>query len=212
MHKIFDELSKRILFWQIILVVINTLVFLILIFFLQGLLSFIVPFSIYWLILLLSIIRLQKDKKIIPSYQELLQNNQNTVAIIIGYVPAILVLIVTIIPLKNEVNIRLLIIAIVIGLINGFIEEVFWRGTVYQNNNKFTLILSNILFAINHCGFLFLNIMYQGGAVNLLGGPLIMGFIWLYATKKNNSLTHVIISHQIVNTFAFYSTFCNNGF
>mgnify|MGYP000986881018 CR=1 FL=1 len=212
MFEITDKSSKRTLISQTVLIVINTLIFFVLSSFLHGLLSFIVPFCIYWLLLLLSIYLLKNKQSIIPSFRELLQKNRNALSIIIGYIPAILVIAVTIIPLKNEINIRLLTIAILIGLINGFIEEIFWRGSVYKNQNKLLSILSTALFAINHVGFLFLNIMYQGGAVNLIGGPLIMGFIWVYAAKKSSSLTHVIIAHQIVNTFAFYSTFCNNAF
>jgi len=208
----FDKSSINTLFFQIMLVAINTFIFLLLSFSLQGLMSFIAPFCIYWLLLIISFFYLKSNQKIISSFQELFKKSQNALASITGYIPAILVLAVTIIPLTNELNFRLLTIAIVIGLINGFLEEVFWRGSIYNIKNKSVLILSTVLFALNHCGFLFLNIKYQGGAANLIGGPLLMGFIWLYAAKKNRSLTHVIIAHQIVNIFAFYSTFIINAF
>lgn len=212
MHSAFDHSAKRALVAQASIVAVTTCVFFLFSLVLRGIASFLVPFSVYWAALAAVLFFRAYRRGEALSPREIMGKSQSVAALAIGYVPALLVIAVTMLPQKGDFDARLFCIAVAVGVVNGFLEEAFWRGTVYTIENKAALLASVALFAVNHVGFLFLDITYQGGAVNLVGGPLIMGGLWLYAVKRGKSLKHAIIAHQIVNAFAFYSTFVNNGF
>jgi len=66
---------------------------------------------------------------------------------------------------------RILLLALVLALFNGFLEEVFWRGLSIANarGSLGLALLSTLLFGTYHFSFLFLNIVYQGRAAAVNG-------------------------------------------
>lgn len=173
--------------------------------------SFIFGMICYWLILIAQLFIINKTKGLKEWLTEIFSKSKNIWLSLVCFVPSVLVLIVAFIPLIISFDISILLTTLLIGLVNGFLEECYWRGSIYKESGLILAVISTILFAANHGAFLFFDISYQGGAPNLIGGPFIMGAIWIFAAKKTMTIKYGILAHQIVNTLAFYSLFIANG-
>ncbi|WP_101909443.1 type II CAAX prenyl endopeptidase Rce1 family protein [Marasmitruncus massiliensis] len=72
---------------------------------------------------------------------------------ILAYLPCFGTLFAVFIPEITVIPIQALEIALLYALVNGTIEELFWRGVLK-------------------------NMKYQGGFATLVGGTVFMGFLW----------------------------------
>ena len=93
----------------------------------------------------------------------------------------------------------------IIALLNGTLEEVFWRGTMLTEDAKdrdFAIVLG--LFVVWHLALLFQSgVAVTGGALGLLGGAFFGGLLWTLARKQTNAIGFCIASHIALNLFAF---------
>ncbi|MBU5593307.1 CPBP family intramembrane metalloprotease [Clostridium sp. MSJ-4] len=107
-------------------------------------------------------------------------------------------------------------IALIFGLINGTIEEVFWRETfnkVFNNNVYLSYIYPYVFFGIWHISLYFAKGMaYQGGFLSLVGGTFFMGILWGWIAYKTKSIKVVTLAHIITNFFAFTGLIFENWF
>lgn len=127
------------------------------------------------------------------------------------FVPAALVFCAAFAPTLPAVRPGYLALALAVGLANGLLEESYWRGDVLRVPGVAFALVGTLLFAANHGAFLFFDLRYQGGAPNLVGGPLVMGALWALAARKSGSLRYGAVAHQLVNALAFYSLFVTQG-
>ena len=174
-------------------------------------LSFLVGMLVYWAILIVQLLILDKDISLKAKLLDTLVKSHKLWLSLLCFIPSALVFFVAFLPLMASVNCWLLLLTGFIGLVNGFLEEAYWRGRIYKTPGIWFAIVSTLLFAGNHASFLFFDLTYQGGAPNLIGGPLIMGALWLAVAQKTGTIKYGIVAHQIVNALAFYSLLVANS-
>ena len=108
--------------------------------------------------------------------------------------------------------------ALLIGMVvvNGFIEELYWRGLYlleYPNNAWIGFLLSWLLFGAWHISLWFARgILYKDGFLALVGGSYGLGLLWTWVARSNGNLRAVIPAHILANLFAFTALFVDNGF
>ena len=120
--------------------------------------------------------------------------------------------------MPNTLNITMInfIIIIFVSIINGVIEELYWRGIYlkeFENNIFIGLFLSSILFGTWHISLWYLKgIIYHGGFMSLVGGAFLMGLLWSFSSRKLKNINYCICVHILVNIFAFTGLFVENKF
>ncbi len=134
----------------------------------------------------------------------------------IAFIPCIATLFAVFFEFAPKAGIHVIGIVFVFAIINGTIEEMFWRGVfnkVFGNNILFAYIYPSLFFGIWHIAlFLAKGISYQGGFLLLVGGSLFMGLIWGLVAYKTKSIKVVTIAHIIANFFAFTGLIYENWF
>ena len=109
---------------------------------------------------------------------------------------------------------QVLIIALIYALINGTLEEMFWRGafnTVFEDNVVLAYIYPSLFFGAWHVALYFAKgIVFQGGFATLVGGSFFMGLLWGWVAYKTKSIATVTIAHIVTNFFAFTGFIVDN--
>ncbi len=176
--------------------------------------SYILGLLGYWLYLVITVfILVKKDRELISKALSLINNSKKSSITVLAFIPVILVFVVAIVPSIEQLTIRVVICSIILGIYNGLIEELFWRGiTIIKSDGSFLFVAySTVIFGIYHFAYLVLPLTYQGGALALVGGALVMGIIWMTVSLKTKSIAASIFAHQIVNIMAFSSLFILNN-
>ncbi|MEO0916421.1 MAG: CPBP family intramembrane glutamic endopeptidase [Pseudomonadota bacterium] len=98
------------------------------------------------------------------------------------------------------------------ALINGTLEEVFWRGTLLRSAKHLSSYAFQVaLFVAWHIALLFAGgVVVTGGAVGLFGGALMGGILWTWARFQTGSVGFGILCHIGLNLFAFTELATNN--
>jgi len=99
---------------------------------------------------------------------------------------------------KKSIWILLLLLSTTVG--NGFFEELLWRGvyyTLFPNNLFFRMIWSTIWFGIWHYVPVSIHNNELTGLVGMMIGPILMGLVLSYMTKKTNTLWWSILAHTL---------------
>ncbi len=98
------------------------------------------------------------------------------------------------------------------ALMNGTLEEVFWRGTLLRDNaSKTAQFCQIILFTAWHIALLFAaGVVVTGGAPALLGGAAFAGTLWTLARMQTGSIGFSILCHIGLNIFAFTEMAAHN--
>lgn len=106
-------------------------------------------------------------------------------------------------------------LAAVIGIINGTLEESAWRGgfmTTFANRPRLGFALGWVLFSAWHIALsLSHGIVFDGGAVALVGGAAALGLIWSAIAWRTGSVFWVSIAHVLTNILTFWVLFDSNG-
>jgi membrane protease YdiL (CAAX protease family) len=101
-------------------------------------------------------------------------------------------------------------------LLNGAIEELYWRGLYlleYPNDTRIGFFFSLLLFGAWHVSLWFARgVVYKDGFLALVGGAYGLGLIWTWVARSNGNLRAVVPSHILVNLFALTALFVDNGF
>lgn len=100
-----------------------------------------------------------------------------------------------------------LIAILVVSIVNGVTEEVFWRGSffaTFRDDIKIAYLYSALLFAAWHIALALIpGVEYEGGAMALIGGAAAMGFAWGWVVWRTGEMRSVTIAHVLTNIFAF---------
>ena len=97
---------------------------------------------------------------------------------------------------KQNVWILLLLLSTCFG--NGFFEELLWRGVYYKlfpNSIFYRMIWPSIWFGIWHYVPVSIHNNELTGLIGMIAGPIMMGLVLSYMTKKTNTLWWAILAH-----------------
>lgn len=90
------------------------------------------------------------------------------------------------------------------AIVNGFLEELFWRGALVPDPTPPQAALAVLLFTLWHVALLFAHdISIMGGPATLLLGAAFLGTIWMAARLYTGTVGLSALSHAAVNLFAF---------
>lgn len=135
---------------------------------------------------------------------------------VLAFIPCLGTLFAVFIEIAPKAGFKVLLLALGFALINGTIEEMFWRGLfnkVFTKNIFLSFVFPSIFFGIWHIAlFMAKGITYQGGFSSLVGGAFIMGLLWGFIAYKTKSIKIVTIAHVIVNFTAFTGLIYQNWF
>jgi len=112
-----------------------------------------------------------------------------------------------------------LIFVACVAVINGSLEEIFWRGTLLRDDASqraqtvqwllFTgwhvAILFSLMAAEGHAG-----VVIHGGAPALLGGAAVGGLLWTLSKMQSGSVGFGLLCHVMLNVAAFTALTTDN--
>ncbi len=132
------------------------------------------------------------------------------------FIPTFGVFFIAFVPTVASITQQILLLAVVTAAINGFVEELYWRGLYlreFRDDARIGLWLATGLFGAWHISlFLIDGITYHGGFGALVGGATVMGLLWSYASRRTGNIVANSLAHVLVNLFAFTGLYINNGF
>lgn len=99
----------------------------------------------------------------------------------------------------------------VIAVMNGTLEEVFWRGVLLPDPTKHDAAVALALFVGWHLALLAATgVQVTGGALGLLGGAFFGGLLWTLARLQTGKVGFGIGAHVLLNLFAFTELTAHN--
>lgn len=143
-------------------------------------------------------------------------NKKRMVYNIIAFIPCIATFCIIFYGLFSKVEFEVLGIALFFALVNGTIEEMFWRGSyikIFGNNIIWAYIYPSLFFGLWHISLYFAKgIIYRGGFLALVGGAFFMGLLWGIVAYRMKSIVIVTLAHIITNFFAFTGLIFENWY
>jgi uncharacterized protein len=107
-------------------------------------------------------------------------------------------------------------LAFLFAFINGPLEEIAWRGgflATFRDRPRLGFWLGWALFSLWHVPLAMSHgIVFDGGALALLGGAAALGLLWSWIAWRTGSVFYVSLAHGLTNLFAFWVLFDRNGF
>ena len=107
-------------------------------------------------------------------------------------------------------------LAAAFGIINGPLEETAWRGgflTAFGNRPRLGFWLGWLLFTAWHVPLLLSRgLVFDGGALALVGGAAALGLLWSWIAWRTGSVFYTAIAHALTNVLTFWVLFNTNGF
>jgi membrane protease YdiL (CAAX protease family) len=133
-----------------------------------------------------------------------------------AFLPALGTFFVSFLPNAPLLTFSTAILLVLTAVINGSIEELYWRGLYlveYPNDTRIGFIFSWLLFGAWHISLWFARgITYEDGFLALVGGAFGLGLLWTWSARTSGNLRTVIPAHILTNLFAFTALFVDNGF
>ena len=174
--------------------------------------GYFLPYGIYLMILLLGVLLFNKKEK--GSVQ--IRSRHTFIYYIISFIPVPATFFAAFLPTLPNIKMSLFIFLLVFALINGTLEELFWRDTfckIFGEDMMRAYIIPTIIFTCWHFALLFASgVVYQGGWLPLVAGAGVMGAIWGLTMFKTKNVKIVICAHVMVNFFAFSQLLYENWF
>lgn len=107
-------------------------------------------------------------------------------------------------------------LAVGVALLNGPLEEAAWRGgfmTTFREKPQLGFWLGWALFTLWHVPLLLSQgIVFDGGAMALVGGAAALGLLWSAIAWRTGSVFYTAIAHTLTNVLTFWVLFNANGF
>ncbi len=175
--------------------------------------GYIGSFAIYWLYCLLHGLRL-KEGSVAKFYSFPTFNRQNILLGLLCFAPAIGAFSAAFSQAYQQLNTSLYLILIAAALINGFVEEFYWRTAFisrFKQNIRLAYFLPALLFGLWHISvYVAHGIVYQGGFLPLVGGAFFMGALWGYTAFRQQRTLVPTLAHILTNFFAFSNLLVEN--
>jgi membrane protease YdiL (CAAX protease family) len=144
------------------------------------------------------------------------RNKYTTWISLAAFLPAFGVFFVSFLPNVGQLGFSAGALLIVMVLLNGFIEELYWRGLYLlecPSDARIGFLISWLLFGAWHISLWFARgLIYKDGFLALVGGAYGLGLLWTWVARSNGNLRAVIPAHILANLFAFTALFVDNGF
>jgi len=138
------------------------------------------------------------------------------------WVPGLLLLqvgmvaLMALVPNTAHLTTHAAMLAALVGIINGPLEEIAWRGgfmTRFATRPALGFGLSWLLYSASHLPLLLSHgITFDGGWMVLLGGAVALGLLWSWIAWRTGSVFWVAIAHALVDIITFWVLFDRNGF
>jgi membrane protease YdiL (CAAX protease family) len=107
-------------------------------------------------------------------------------------------------------------LVLIMAVLNGPIEELYWRGLYlleYRDNTRIGFIVSVFLFGTWHFSLWFAKgMIYKEGIVPVVIVPYGLGLLWAWSARSNGNIRATVLTHILINIFAFTSLFVDNSF
>jgi len=182
--------------------------------------GYIMGFIIYWFVFCLpiSIYSFDGFSNIIKLYFQKLHISirMKNIYYLLAFIPCIATFFVVFRRFAFKAGFEIFIIVFLFALINGTVEELFWRGAFnknFDNNIILAYIYPTVFFGIWHIALYFAKgIDYQGGFSSLVGGSFFMGILWGWIAYKTKSIRVVTLAHITTNFFAFTGLIFENWY
>jgi membrane protease YdiL (CAAX protease family) len=133
-----------------------------------------------------------------------------------AFIPVLGVFFVSFLPNVSKLTFSTGTLLIFFVILNGTIEELYWRGLYlleFPKDARIGFVVSLLLFGAWHISLWFARgIIYKDGFIALVGGAYGLGLIWTWVARSNGNLRAVIPSHILVNLCALTALFVDNGF
>ena len=174
-------------------------------------------FVVYWIYCIIFFILLMKNRagQISGIFRIHLKTRKNILVSILAFLPVFGVFYIQFLPVISSITTAVFILVLVNAILNGIIEEMYWRGLYlveYKSNVYIGLWLSVFLFGAWHISMYLIEDIYFGGFGPLVGGSLLMGLLWSFCSRFLNSIIMPTIAHILVNFFAFTGLYIENAF
>lgn len=177
--------------------------------------GYLLSFGVYWFFCLLhgSKLKVGSMKALyrLPSF-----NNRSAITYLLCFMPALGAFIVSFLPAVKHFSPLLLVLVMLASLINGFVEEYYWRATFlsrYRQQIRRAYLIPAGLFGLWHISvWAAPGMLYQGGFAALVGGACFMGLLWGYVAYRHQQVLMVTIAHILTNFFAFTGLVADNFF
>ena len=169
-----------------------------------GLKGYLFAFIIYWLICIIAAVLIIKGKcKFTELYKVPVTNIKISylISICIAFIPVIATFSVSFLKAYHSLTSVILVLLVGAAIINGFVEELFWRGAYFAIFNRrigLAFVYPTVFFVVWHISlYFYAGIKYQGGLFPLVGGAAIMGTIWAWSVWKQKTLLFTTSSTKI---------------
>jgi membrane protease YdiL (CAAX protease family) len=193
--------------WRLALVTLGAIPVMCLVFWgltraLPPLLGYGAAFCVYWLLIGLAVLRHvpPDDRARLTTWQP-----PGRILATCGLVPVVLVAWIALERLEvTAMPAAMLFVIAIVALVNGTLEELFWRGALLPAPDREGAAVSLGLFTLWYlapaCA---LGITLTGGPAALILGALVLGTVWTAMRRRTGTLGASIASHVGVNIFAF---------
>lgn len=175
--------------------------------------GYLFSFVIYWVYCLLHGWRLKRGP-VADLYRRPRPGRQQGVLSLLCFVPAAGAFFAAFLLAYRQLSPAAYAVLIAAALVNGTIEEFYWRGAFtsrYRGNTRWALAFPTVLFGLWHVSvYVAYGITYQGGFAPLVGGAFFMGALWGYASLKQGSILVPAAAHVLTNFLAFSNLIYEN--
>lgn len=172
--------------------------------------GYFVPYAIYLTLLTIGILLFKGEKASIQPRKR----KGNVIFYILTFVPVVSTFFIAFLPTIANVSRRILLMTLILSLLNGTLEELFWRRTfhcVFGDSISKAFIIPTILFTCWHFAFMFnKTITYTGGALTLVVSAALMGVTCGYTIYRTRNMKVTIVAHILVNVCAFLQMLAMN--
>ncbi|MFD3001786.1 CPBP family intramembrane glutamic endopeptidase [Pontibacter toksunensis] len=169
--------------------------------------GYLASFSIYWLYCLLHGMQL-KGNNLAKLYTWPPLTRQNVLLLLLCFVPVLGAFSGAFLTFYHHLNLTLYLILAAAALVNGFVEEFYWRGAFisrYKQHMGLAFVFPATLFGLWHISvYAAHGVSYQGGFLPLVGG------LWGYVVYKQQRVLAPTIAHILTNFFAFSGLLVEN--
>jgi hypothetical protein len=140
--------------------------------------------------------------------------NRRPLGLVLIWLPPITTLGVVFVTAAQHLSAQVLTAVCGVALVNGFTEELFWRGAftaTFPGSFRFAYVYPATLFTAWHVALALVpGVRYEGGAAALIGGAAVMGLGWGWVVWRTGDLRSVTVAHVMTNVFAFSGLVLSN--
>ncbi|MFI5143983.1 MAG: CPBP family intramembrane glutamic endopeptidase [Ignavibacteria bacterium] len=170
--------------------------------------GYLFAFIIYWLLwcILLPAYALKGFKNVFSLFKKAVPRfgDKPDITLFLISWPVVVSLIFAFLPRLNNITIPVVLYSVLLGLVNGFCEEILWRGvylTLFPRKTWLGYIYPAVLFALWHiCPISVTVTRFAGGIYSFLIISFLFGLSWGFYTRKTGSILWSSIMHAVCDT------------